>query len=83
MAMLLATVQPSEYTPEDHPCWDQMTVPKLPLDSGLYWSLLMTLSYAAVVQLVRAALEQLVLHFDSDLDLPLRNGSSATSVIDN
>lgn len=43
----------------------------------------MTLSYAAVVQLVRAALEQLVLHFDSDLDLPLRNGSSATSVIDN
>ena len=43
----------------------------------------MTLSYAAVVQLVRAALEQLVLHFASDLDLPLRNGSSATSVIDN
>ena len=43
----------------------------------------MTLSCAAVVQLVHSAMEQLVLlHVQPDLDLPLRNGSSATSVID-
>ena len=65
MAMLLEATQPFEYTPEDHPCWDQTTVPvpKLPTDSGLCWDPLMTLSCAAVEQLV-------LLHLDFDLDLP-------------
>ena len=63
MAMPPTTVQPFEYTPEGRPCWDQTMVPRLPTGSGLCWNPLMTLSCAAVEQLV-------LLHLDFDLDLP-------------